>query len=84
MSTPTREQVDDAMGAVLVDLCDRCEHPASWHRVDDADGGVLPGTLDAQEGRPLAKFRCIGYDCMEGGSRPPKHRCTCPDYVATR
>ena len=63
-----------------VDLCDRCEHPRSWHRLDDAQGGALAGTKEAQEGAPLAKFRCIGYDCEVGGSIP-KRGCDCPDYV---
>ena len=53
-------------------LCDRCEHPQSWHRLDDAKN-ISPTD-------PAAEFRCIGYDCEVGG-KPPKHPCTCPDYV---
>lgn len=54
-------------------LCQRCEHPASWHRLDDSTN-VSP--VD-----PAAKFRCIGYDCEKPGSPPTTDRCTCPDFV---
>lgn len=66
--------------------CERCHHPASWHRHDDTSGvdDCLPGTLDAQRGtKPLAKFRCLGYDCERPGypSGTPETRCGCLDFV---
>ena len=67
-------------------VCRRCNHPADWHRHDDAacltvhpQPCSLPGTWDAQHGAPLAPFRCLGYDCMRGG---PPSTCDCPDFVA--
>lgn len=70
-------------------ICRRCSHPASWHRHDDEkclsthpQPCSLPGTKDAQGGAPLAPFRCIGYDCEQGGyaAGTPETRCGCPDY----
>lgn len=70
-------------------VCRRCAHPQSWHRHDDEaclsthpQPCSLPGTLDAQNGAPLAPFRCLGYDCdlpgFPGGT--PETRCGCPDF----
>jgi hypothetical protein len=53
--------------------CKRCGHPASWHRVDDAD----PTNYGPPE---TWKTRCIGYDCEVGGP-PIKNGCDCPDFV---
>ena len=64
--------VEEAMSEVKCKNCNRCGHPASWHRHDDADS--VPPT------DPNCKFRCIGYDCEVEGP-PPKHPCTCPNYV---
>ena len=54
------------------DLCARCNHPASWHRHDDAD--------PTSPTDPACKFRCIGYDCERPGP-PVKNGCDCPDFV---
>lgn len=54
-------------------LCQRCEHPASWHRLDDSTN-VSPTD-------PNAEFRCIGYDCEVDYTKPPEVPCGCPDYV---
>lgn len=53
--------------------CDRCGHPADWHRLDDS--------LNLDPTDPATPFRCIGYDCMAPGK--PLEGCTsrCPDYV---
>lgn len=73
-----------------LEKCANCGHPADWHRHDD-EGCLskhpqpcsLPGTLDAQQGAPLAPFRCLGYDCERPGypAGTPDTRCGCPDYV---
>lgn len=62
-----------AAGPTIVKMCRNCNHPASWHRHDDADN--VPPT------DPDCKFRCIGYNCEVGG-RPPLNPCTCPDFEA--
>lgn len=54
--------------------CDRCTHPADWHRHDDAD------THDPTD--PACPFRYIGYDCTVDGTVPPGGRaCGCPNYT---
>lgn len=58
-----------------VKLCkrDKCGHPQDWHRHDDEKDDHDPTD-------PECPFRCLGYDCEVGGP-PPKHPCTCPDFV---
>lgn len=53
------------------DACDRCRHPRTWHRLDDA--------LNVGAADPAARFRCLGYDPEADG--PPSGTCTCGDYV---
>ena len=54
--------------------CQRCGHPADWHRLDDS--------LNLDPTDPETPFRCIGYDCMAPGK--PSEGCTsrCPNYQA--
>ncbi len=70
--------------------CKRCGHPDHWHRHSDEDclskhpqPCSLAGTLDAQQGAPLAPFRCLGYDCEAPGPvrGTPESRCGCPDFI---
>lgn len=53
--------------------CQRCGHPADWHRLDDA--------LNLDPTDPATPFRCIGYDCMAPGR--PSEGCAsrCWDYL---
>ena len=65
------------------DLCQRCEHPADWHRHDDTSapyvnghnshGGILGEDAECP-------YRCIGYDCTTPGP-PPRWPCLCPDFI---
>ena len=57
-------------------ICERCGHPDSWHRLDDA--------LNIPPTDPSAPFRCIGYDCEVPGRPPKQPACDCPDFVAPR
>ena len=60
--------------------CQRCGHPADWHRHDD----VACSTKHPQPCWPEnAIFRCLGYDCEAGGhpGGTPESRCGCPDYI---
>lgn len=54
--------------------CDRCGHPADWHRHDEADAHDITD--------PACPFRCIGYDCEATGPPPAADACDCPDYRA--
>ncbi|HMG43952.1 MAG TPA: hypothetical protein VK611_21645 [Acidimicrobiales bacterium] len=68
-----------------VDLCQRCEHPADWHRHDDTshpnEGGHNSHGENVGEGAECP-YRCLGYDCTADGPVPPSGRaCGCPDMV---
>lgn len=58
----------------LEKVCQRCQHPPSWHRHDDAD--------EHSATDPDCPFRCIGYDCEAPGypAGTPETRCGCPDF----
>jgi hypothetical protein len=59
---------------LTADDCQRCAHPQSWHRHDDADNHAPDD--------PACPFRCIGYDCFAPGPPPAENPCGCPDFVA--
>lgn len=64
---------------IPTEVCQRCGHPADWHRHDDEKCSTHPQPCSPE----TAPFRCLGYDCMALGfpAGTPESRCGCPDYV---
>ena len=59
------------------DLCQRCAHPADWHRHDDA---LCPSCHHQPCSPDTAPYRCLGYDCMRPG-HPKDYECLCHDFL---